>query len=104
MIDNYSPALFCPITRSTVRLILPPASSGKEKPLPDFVTAETLTFDWQAGPLSGQTEPISLISPMVFPGLVSTRLRFVRKDFSLRLLFKDALGLASLFHCKSDRK
>lgn len=94
----------CPITRSTVRLILPLASSRKEKPLPEFVTAETSTFDWQAGLLSGQKEPISLISPMVFPGFVSTRLGFVSKDLSFRLLFKDSLGLASLFHCKSDRK
>lgn len=76
----------------------------KEKPLPEFVTAETSAFDWQASPLSGQTEPISLISPMVFPGFVSTRLGFVSKDLSFTLLFKNSLGLASLFHCKSDRK
>lgn len=70
--------------------------------LPEFVTAETSVFDWQAGLLSGQTEPISLISPMLFPGFVSTRLGFVSKDLSFSPLFKDSLGLAGLFHCKSD--
>lgn len=97
-------AQFCPITRSTVRLILPPASSGREKLLPEFVTAETSTFDWQASLLSGQTQPISLISSMVFPDFVSTRLGFVSKDLSFSLLFKDSLGLASVFQCKSVRK
>lgn len=68
----------------------------KEKLLLEFVTAETSTFDWQASALSGQTEPISLISPMVFSDFVSTWLGFVSKDFCFSLLFKDSLGLASL--------
>ena len=96
-------AQFCPITRSTVRLIFSPASSGKEKLLPKFVTAETSTFDWQAGRPSWQTEPISLISSMVFPGFVSTRLGFVSEALIFSLLFKDSLGLASCCHFKSVR-
>lgn len=97
-------AQFCPITRSAVRPILPPASRGKEKPTPEFVTAETPAFDWQVGPLLGQTEPISLIRPMVFPGLVSSRLGFVSQDLSFNLLSEDSLELAGLFRCKSESK
>lgn len=83
-------------------MILALASSGKEKLSHEFVTAETFAFDWQAGLLLGQTEPISLISSMLFPGFVSTRLGFVSKDLSFSLLFKDSLGLAGLFTV--DRK
>lgn len=71
---------------------------GKGEPVPAFITAQTSVFDWQAGLLSGQTEPISLISPMVFPGFVSTRLGFVREDLSFCFLFQDSLELVSLFH------
>lgn len=52
-------------------------------------------FDWQARPLAGQTRPISLISPMEFPGFVSTRLGFVSKDLSFCFLFQGSLGLVS---------
>lgn len=50
-------------------------------------------FDWQAGLPSGQTGPISLISPMVFPGFRPTRPGFVSKDLSFGFLFLDSLGL-----------
>lgn len=89
------PAHACPITCSAVRLILTPASSGKEKLLPEFVTAQTSIFDWQVRPLAGQTRPISLINSMVFPGFVSTRLGFVRKDLTFSFLFQGSLGLVS---------
>lgn len=85
----------CPITCTAVRLILTPASRGKEKLLPEFVTAQTSIFDWQVRPLAGQTRPISLISPMVFPDFVSTRLGFVSKDLSFSSLFQGSLGLVS---------
>lgn len=85
----------CPITCTVVRPILTPASRGKEKLLPEFVTAQTSIFDWQVRPLAGQTRPISLISPMVFPDFVSARLGFVSKDLSFSFLFQGSLGLVS---------
>ena len=85
----------CPITCTAVRLILTPASRGKEKLLPEFVTAQTSIFDWQVRPLPGQTRPISLITPRVFPGFVSTRLGFVSKDLNFSFLFQGSLGLVS---------
>lgn len=53
---------------------------------------------------SGQTKPISLIRPMVFPVFVSTILRFVGEDLSFSSWLKQLFGLAGLWHRKLESR